>query len=329
MIIRSADRNAERRILLLCISETPFKRSGLDSDGVEIFHSLLGILGDLVTERVYRGKSFFSPYIMAEADGQYLAVNVLVKIANIGLAVGGVRTGVPSYEMYDVNYEVLPFPSEINGNSYVACGAVGYGMTSSCAKNKKEIAWKFLSYMFSEEGQEEFSKSGAICPVMKSLLTKEDAEWKKYSKVDDTAFYAYPERDIKVTFLQDFEPAEQHTSIYNNYTYMFKDLYKDKYNGKQIHVVFHYENYDCVGLYSSACGHYHISRVSIDYCKSCPIPDNLGDCFNREFDEYHKLLNGAEQKLTYEEFASPVFILNAIARSLESGNEEEVLKITL
>ena len=98
--------------------------------------------------------------------------------------------------------------------------------------SKKEIAWKFLSYMFSEEGQEEFSKSGAICPVMKSLLAKEDAEWKKYSKVDDTAFYAYPERDIKVTFLQDFQPVEQHTSIYNNYTYMFKDLFKDNYNGR-------------------------------------------------------------------------------------------------
>ena len=157
--------------------------------------------------------------------------NVNITTGELGLAVGGVRTGVPSYEMYDVNYAVLPFPSKINGNSYVACGAVGYGMTSSCPEEKKEIAWKFLSYMFSEEGQEEFSKSGAICPVMKSLLEKEDAEWKKYSKVDDTAFYAYPERDIKVTFLQDFEPAEQHTSIYNNYTYMFKDLYKDKYNG--------------------------------------------------------------------------------------------------
>ena len=159
--------------------------------------------------------------------------NVNITTGELGLAVGGVRTGVPTYEMYDVNYEVLPFPSEINGNSYVGCGAVGYGMTTACSKDKKEIAWKFLSYMFSEEGQEEFSKSGAICPVMKSLLEKEDAEWKKYSKVDDTAFYAYPERDIKVTFLQDFQPVEQHTSIYNNYTYMFKDLYKDKYNGRQ------------------------------------------------------------------------------------------------
>jgi ABC-type glycerol-3-phosphate transport system substrate-binding protein len=106
-------------------------------------------------------------------------------------------------------------------------------MTTSCPEEKKELAWKFLSYLISEEGQEEFSKSGAICPVMKSLLTKEDAEWKKYSSsVDNSAFYAYPERDIKTTFLQDFQPVEQHTSIYNNYTYMFKDLYKDNYNGR-------------------------------------------------------------------------------------------------
>jgi hypothetical protein len=71
------------------------------------------------------------------------------------------------------------------------------------------------------------------------LLTKEDAEWKKYSKIDDTAFYAYPERDIKVTFLQNFQPVEQHTSIYNNYTYMFKDLYKHNYNGKETVAAFY------------------------------------------------------------------------------------------
>ena len=158
--------------------------------------------------------------------------NVNITTGELGLAVGGVRTGVPNYETYEVDYEVLPFPAEINNNSYVACGATGYGITSKCPESKKEIAWKFVSYMFSEEGQEEFSKSGAICPVIKSLLTKEDAEWKNYSKADDTAFYAYPERDIKVTFLQDFQPVEQHTSIYNNYTYMFKDLYNHNYNGK-------------------------------------------------------------------------------------------------
>ena len=159
--------------------------------------------------------------------------NANIITGELGLSVGSVRTGVPSYTEYEVNYSVLPFPSEINGNSYVSCGATGYGITKSCSESKKDIAWKFISYMFSEEGQEEFSKSGAICPVLKSLLTKEDAEWKKYTvDIDDTAFYAYPERDIKVTFLQNFRPAEQHTSIYNNFTYMFQDLYKHNYNNK-------------------------------------------------------------------------------------------------
>lgn len=160
--------------------------------------------------------------------------NANIMTGEIGIQVGGVRTGIPNYESYGVNYAVLPFPSEINGNSYVACGATGYTMSTSCAEDKKEIAWKFISYMFSEEGQEEFSKAGSICPVKKSLLEKEDAEWKKYTvDVDDSAFYAYPERDIKITFLQEFKPVEQHTSIYNNYTYMMQDLYKANYNNKK------------------------------------------------------------------------------------------------
>ena len=100
-------------------------------------------------------------------------------------------------------------------------------------------------------------------------------------------------------------------------------------NGGQIHVLFHYENYTCVGLYSSYCGHYHVSRVAVDYLKSCPIPDSLPNCFAREFDEYYTLLEGSAQKLTYEEFASPVFIMNALARSLASGKTEDVRKFNI
>ena len=101
-----------------------------------------------------------------------------------------------------------------------------------------------------------------------------------------------------------------------------------KQNGKQIHVLFHYENYDCVGLYSSECWHYHVSRVAVDTLTSCPIPD-LANCFRREFDEYYKLLCGDAQRLSYEEFASPVFIMNAIDRSLQSGKTEEVRKFKI
>ena len=150
----------------------------------------------------------------------------------IGFMVGGVRPGVPNYEDSGINYAVLPFPTEINGNSYVACGTAGYTMTTSCPENKREIAWKFLSYMFSEEGQQAFSKTGLLCPVMKSLLADENAEWQKASSVDDTAFYANPERDFKATFLQNYKPLDPHPMIYKAYTNMFKNLYAENFGGK-------------------------------------------------------------------------------------------------
>ena len=53
------------------------------------------------------------------------------------------------------------------------------------------------------------------------------------------------------------------------------------------------------------------------------------ECFRREFEEFYALLNGAEQTITFEEFISPVFIMNAIMRSLESGAEETINKISL
>ena len=43
-----------------------------------------------------------------------------------------------------------------------------------------------------------------------------------------------------------------------------------------------------------------------------------------EFMEYYKVLSGGEQELSYEEFFAPVYIMNAIVRSLESGKEETI-----
>ena len=49
-----------------------------------------------------------------------------------------------------------------------------------------------------------------------------------------------------------------------------------------------------------------------------------GDDFNQEFIEFHELLLGKPQKKSYEEFFAPVYVLNAIYRSLQSGKEEPV-----
>lgn len=46
--------------------------------------------------------------------------------------------------------------------------------------------------------------------------------------------------------------------------------------------------------------------------------------WNQEFLDFHDLLLGKPQKQSYEDFFAPVYILNAIERSLKSGKEEVV-----
>ncbi len=99
-------------------------------------------------------------------------------------------------------------------------------------------------------------------------------------------------------------------------------------NGDQIHVLFHYENYDCVGLFTDKSRLYYASRMAENGTSSYDIP-TTNDWFYREFKEFHELLNGGEQKTSYEDFIAPVFIMNAIDRSLASGKEEAVAKAAL
>ena len=99
-------------------------------------------------------------------------------------------------------------------------------------------------------------------------------------------------------------------------------------NGAQIHVLFHYEDYDCVGLYCDRNNFYYASRMAEKGAKSFVIPPTE-EWYRGELDEFYALLSGAPQTATYEEFIAPVFVMNAILRSLESGREEPVAQIVL
>ena len=99
-------------------------------------------------------------------------------------------------------------------------------------------------------------------------------------------------------------------------------------NGGQIHVLFHYEDYDCVGLFCDGKYVYYASRMAESGSEGYEVVFTK-DWYYREFEEFYRLLCGEDQPQSYEEFASPVFIMNAIERSLASGKEEKVFKITL
>lgn len=101
-----------------------------------------------------------------------------------------------------------------------------------------------------------------------------------------------------------------------------------KQNGSQIHVLFHYEEYDCVGLFCDKNYLYYASRMSETETKSFTIP-TTNNWFYEEFKEFYGILSGDEQTATYDDFIVPVFIMNAIERSLKSGKEELVRKVEI
>lgn len=94
-------------------------------------------------------------------------------------------------------------------------------------------------------------------------------------------------------------------------------------NGSQIHVLFHYTDYDCVGLFCDRNYIYYASRMSEKGTSSFDI-SATNEWFEREFCEFYKLLSGGEQTATYKDIAAPVFIMNAIDRALKSGRKENV-----
>ena len=101
-----------------------------------------------------------------------------------------------------------------------------------------------------------------------------------------------------------------------------------KQNGTQIHVLFHYESYDCIGLFCESNYVYYISRMSEKATDAVQIPVTT-DWYAREFEEFYEILSGGDNAADYRSFIAPVFVMNAIMRSLDSGKEEALHPITL
>lgn len=101
-----------------------------------------------------------------------------------------------------------------------------------------------------------------------------------------------------------------------------------KQNRGQIHVLFHYEDYDCIGLFCDGKYVYYASRMAESGSSGYEVVFS-SDWYYKEFKEFYDLLCDGEQLQSYEEFISPVFIMNAIERSLNSGKEELIPRIEL
>ncbi len=95
--------------------------------------------------------------------------------------------------------------------------------------------------------------------------------------------------------------------------------------GDVLTFVARYKDYDVTGEFVKGNYTYYVS-ASLE-------KDVLGDTylvdsslFAIEFERFYELLNGGKQRQSYEEFIAPIFILNAMQRSLKNGKEEVINK---
>ena len=118
--------------------------------------------------------------------------------------------------------------------------------------------------------------------------------------------------------------VEMVTTPYGNYPNSIS-AYK---TGNNINAIFHYDGFDVNALFTDEIFTYFGSRYAEKANKSADF--SFGDeAFFTEFDEFYDLVDGKDQKISYEDFIAPVFILNAIESAVESGKEQPVRRVTL
>ena len=123
------------------------------------------------------------------------------------------RPDVPEYEKYlegKIDFVSFPTLSDAVGTSYIGMGCTGYGITTNCSNEKTELAWDFLKFVMSKEGQNAFSKTGSGIPMLKSLAEDPQAEFRKvYPDKNNDAFVKFSERDIPMNYMRGFKPNKQ------------------------------------------------------------------------------------------------------------------------
>ena len=103
-----------------------------------------------------------------------------------------------------------------------------------------------------------------------------------------------------------------------------------KVNGDEIEVKFNYGNYTVDSLFIEQKYEYYACRYAEGTVKGFTLESTKeNNWFRSEFDEFYGILNGAPSPVSYEDFISSVFVMNAIERSINSGKEEKVNGFTV
>lgn len=127
----------------------------------------------------------------------------------------------------EIKLAFLPMPIMDEGTTYLSYGASGYAI--SAKSNKKELAWEFLKFIISENGQEIFSETGNCVPIIKSMQNDENATWRKsLDGVNQDAFVLNESQQDKYTriltvYARGYDPDKER-NIYSQAGALIREL---------------------------------------------------------------------------------------------------------
>ena len=105
----------------------------------------------------------------------------------------------------------------------------------------------------------------------------------------------------------------------------FPNSVKASFNNGNIDVQFNYGDFTVLGNYVDHVSHYSIQRNTLN---NELIYENLekdsSGWIKDEFEEFYKILNETENNSDYDKFIAPVFIMNAIIKSLAQNDEIKI-----
>lgn len=93
-------------------------------------------------------------------------------------------------------------------------------------------------------------------------------------------------------------------------------------SGDNVTCIFRYDAVDVTGLYVNQDYRYYASVHFLKEMEGGMIV--LGNLNAKEFYDFYDLLQGKPQSQSYEDMFAPVFIMNAIDRAIQSGQEEQI-----
>ena len=119
----------------------------------------------------------------------------------------------------DAGFDVLPFPL-IGENPHIGSGFAGWGISTTTAGAKRDLAWQFLNYMISAEGQTALINAGSSTPSIRIDIAEEKSWAKGFENKNLDAYLIHSEYKCVSDWFTKHDPKYMFDIMFATYDFI-------------------------------------------------------------------------------------------------------------